>query len=419
MSELAPGSSSSSPTPQNSSKLPENPSAEFLRKLAKNRLREMRQVNPAARLFEAQLQVARDTGFPSWRDLVAHLVSGRRGNVKRENGRVEIEGIAPLSWSGSDCTFLAAMANVLRVIGPPHDYVRLMGDSALAFRIRFWASDSETSSCPSNPAGEMSPWTDFTEHSIGWKLRFEVRLKETINDPNDMSDHLDQVTASIDAGLPVLGYLKTWDVGIAYGYEGAKLLIRDFSIGEKEELLDIAQCRGLFGFFEERTSVPSRETSARHAISEAVSRWSHAPDRRANNGAEGAYYYGLDAYDRWTALLNRAATLTPDQQKALLHATYWTYINLHDARQKTAPYLRSVADFLPESSAALHQAAALYQQIVEITGHVILEEKMFPAFYMPDALTRWTEDVRQQEINLLGEIRRLDQQAIALLRSAK
>ncbi|MGD0766699.1 MAG: hypothetical protein ABSB42_00590 [Tepidisphaeraceae bacterium] len=417
MSEPTPGSvSSQAASPPRPSELPVKPSVEFLRKLAKDRLRAIRSTRPAARLFETQLEVAHEHGFSSWRELAAHLNAGQRGNVCRENGRVKIEGVAPLAWSGSDCTYLAAMANVLRVIGPAHDYVWLFGDSGLAFRMRFWANDSGTASCPSSPIGEMPPWTDFTERSIGWKMHFEVRLKGTTDDPNDMSDQLDQVTASIDAGLPVLGYFIKWDVGIAYGYEGSKLLVRDFHVGINETLVDITECRGLFAFFEERVSVPSREDCARNAISEAVSRWSHAPDRRPGDGGEGAYYYyGADAYERWTSLLNRAGSLTPDLQKALLHVDYWTFISLHDARQKAALYLRSIADLFPESADLLRQAAGIYQQIGEMTGTVIHEGAIFPAFYQPDALNKWTPEVRQNEIALLNNVRRLDQQAITLL----
>jgi hypothetical protein len=389
-----------------------------LRKLAKDRLREMRSANPAARLFEAQLQVAREHGFGSWRDLVAHLNAGQRGNVRRENGRVEIEGITPLTWSGSDCTYLAVLANVLRVIGPAHDYVRLFGDSGLAFRVRFWANDSGTASCPSSPVGEMPPWTDFTERSIGWKMRFEVRLKGAVDSPNDMSDQLDQITASIDAGMPVLGYFKAWDMGIAYGYEGTKLLVRDFWIGNKEGLVDIKECRGLFAYFEQRVPVPRPDESARRAIAEAVSRWSRAPDRRVRDGDEGAYYYGPDAYDRWTALLDRAESLSPDQQKALLHVDYWTFISLHDARQKAALYLQSIAHLFPESADTLRKAAAVYLQIGEMTGMAIHEGAIFPAFYKPDALGKWTPDVRRKEIEMLKRVQLLDQQAITLLRSA-
>jgi ankyrin repeat protein len=55
------------------SQLPERPSLEYLKKLAKDRLREMRRSNPAAKLAGAQLSVARDYGFSSWRALKSDI----------------------------------------------------------------------------------------------------------------------------------------------------------------------------------------------------------------------------------------------------------------------------------------------------------------------------------------------------------
>jgi hypothetical protein len=54
-------------------KLPERPSLEHLKKLAKNRLRELRRKEPKAKLTVAQLAVAREYGFTSWRALKAQL----------------------------------------------------------------------------------------------------------------------------------------------------------------------------------------------------------------------------------------------------------------------------------------------------------------------------------------------------------
>jgi ankyrin repeat protein len=53
--------------------LPERPNLEYLKKLAKDRLPALRRVNPMARLADAQLVVAREHGFPSWRALRARL----------------------------------------------------------------------------------------------------------------------------------------------------------------------------------------------------------------------------------------------------------------------------------------------------------------------------------------------------------
>ncbi|MFY9821298.1 MAG: ankyrin repeat domain-containing protein [Thermoanaerobaculia bacterium] len=56
-----------------SSTLPERASLEYLKKLAKDRLRDLRRTNPQAKLASALLAVARDHGFSSWRALKAEV----------------------------------------------------------------------------------------------------------------------------------------------------------------------------------------------------------------------------------------------------------------------------------------------------------------------------------------------------------
>lgn len=53
--------------------LPDQPSLEYLRKLSKDRLAELRAVDPDTKLARAQLDVARQHGFSSWRALRAHV----------------------------------------------------------------------------------------------------------------------------------------------------------------------------------------------------------------------------------------------------------------------------------------------------------------------------------------------------------
>jgi hypothetical protein len=54
-------------------RLPERASFEYLKKLAKNRLDELRQLDPDAKLAAAQLAAAREHGFSSWRALKAEI----------------------------------------------------------------------------------------------------------------------------------------------------------------------------------------------------------------------------------------------------------------------------------------------------------------------------------------------------------
>ncbi len=62
-------------------KLPERPSLEYLKKLAKNRLQELRRSDPEAKLTTAQLDLAREYGFSSWRALKAHVDGSRAKKI--------------------------------------------------------------------------------------------------------------------------------------------------------------------------------------------------------------------------------------------------------------------------------------------------------------------------------------------------
>ena len=63
------------------SKLPERASLEYLKKLAKDRLQELRLADPRARLATALLAVAREHGFSSWRALKAEVEQRKTRNV--------------------------------------------------------------------------------------------------------------------------------------------------------------------------------------------------------------------------------------------------------------------------------------------------------------------------------------------------
>src|SRR6266849_5015812 len=53
--------------------LPDRPNLEYLKKLAKEKLQDLQRADASAQLADAQLAVAREHGFASWRKLRAHL----------------------------------------------------------------------------------------------------------------------------------------------------------------------------------------------------------------------------------------------------------------------------------------------------------------------------------------------------------
>ena len=72
------------------SHLPERASLDYLRKLAKERLREVRVADPTATLAAAQLSIAREYGFSSWRALKAEV--DRRRTPRLDQFFAAIEG---------------------------------------------------------------------------------------------------------------------------------------------------------------------------------------------------------------------------------------------------------------------------------------------------------------------------------------
>jgi ankyrin repeat protein len=74
-----------SPSARHARTLPARPSLEHLKNEAKQRLKALRQQNPQAKLAAAQLALARDYGFASWRQLKAHVdkVSPGQSNRKK------------------------------------------------------------------------------------------------------------------------------------------------------------------------------------------------------------------------------------------------------------------------------------------------------------------------------------------------
>ena len=100
-----------------SSQLPDRASLEYLKKLAKERLRELRRTNPDARLADAQLLIAREHGFTSWRALKAET-------DRRRAPRVEAFFAACAAGD------VAAMREQL-VVDPSLVHARLRGTTAL------------------------------------------------------------------------------------------------------------------------------------------------------------------------------------------------------------------------------------------------------------------------------------------------
>ena len=117
--------------------------------------------------------------------------------VKRENGRVWIEGVPELGWGKNrECTFAGALEATLAVTDRPTGYSDLMGYTGLAFRVRWYRGKIGDRWCPSSPVGEFPQEMEAVQNAIGWQFRAEVLLDE---ETPDMSRFKGDIVASIDA----------------------------------------------------------------------------------------------------------------------------------------------------------------------------------------------------------------------------
>src|SRR5262245_3745437 len=150
--------------------LPARPDLNWLKNRASERLGDLRAVKPAAKLADAQLAVARQYGFPSWRALKARVDAIRAAAAKgdgpaaADGARRVIEGVPALSWGTSgETTFCGALSAALAVTDRATDYATLMGDTGLALRLRWYRADDPAEPrgwCNSSAVGEFSPWTN-------------------------------------------------------------------------------------------------------------------------------------------------------------------------------------------------------------------------------------------------------------------
>src|SRR5438105_4825795 len=95
---------SRSPAPSASRvrELPTPPSLEHLRNAAKHRRKALREKDPRAKLADAQVAVARDYGFASWRQLKAHVDKITRKRVFTAARAGDVDTVRRALQSGFD-----------------------------------------------------------------------------------------------------------------------------------------------------------------------------------------------------------------------------------------------------------------------------------------------------------------------------
>ena len=156
------------------SKLPERASLEYLKKLAKDRLRDLRRADPQAKLATALLAVARDHGFSSWRALKDEIERRQTNNAAlffEACAKGDIELLRGL---------LANDPSLVRADRPDARYHGWTGLHAAAERDGVWSSSSR--SCVASPDGSQQVDVDRSLVIIVGKYRAQMYMVAMIGE---------------------------------------------------------------------------------------------------------------------------------------------------------------------------------------------------------------------------------------------
>ncbi|MBB6429430.1 hypothetical protein [Algisphaera agarilytica] len=406
--------SESSSSLSQSPSLPANASLENLRKQAKSLLKRQRQavegqlLPPRFTLSAAQHEIARGVGFASWPRLVAHFRDNApTGRVRREAGRVWIDGVSSLQWGPSpEPTYLGAMEAAFCGSDRPLDLNTMMGDSGLAYRIR-WARGVDADTwCGSCPVGEWPDERETLGRATGYAFDWSF--------PGENADKpIERIVAEVDAGRPILAYGKKHDLGVIYGYEdaGQTVVLSDYWSEGKPVVMPTAEIKGVTAWLTNVVEPLPRGEAVAEGVRLTSRRWAqgtedtpYAPPMR--------YYYGPQAYAEWLADLHRADTLTDEQRGNLYFLNGWNYSSLHMTRRDhAAQYIREQSRHLPEAAQAhASDAAGVYERLAQYLGKWDPTDDQF-GFVKQKPVTSWTAEVRAAEIGWLEGIAALESEA--------
>ena len=335
--------------------------------------------------------------------------------VKREDGRVWIEGVPKLGWgTGRECTFAGALEAALGVSDHPYGYTDIMGFTGLAFRARWFAGNEESRWCPSSTVGEMPEEIEAFSKATGWPLRPDfVR-------PDD-ADHMARVTAefvkSVERGRPALAYEPKLNMDVVFGYEGGGkiLLLRDYFRPDDPLKLAPSELGFLVIFIGEHTeALPTRDAFVK-GLQIAVRNW----DRERFTTGPGEYWYGEAAFDDWIGDIAAAETLTEEERKQLFMVNWWNFEALADARAPATKFVRDHVELLGlEAEKALRRAAALWEQELATLAPAFSQHDAFLGPWTDMSIEDWTPEVRARERELLTQARDLDAKALAEIAKA-
>lgn len=327
--------------------------------------------------------------------------------VTHEDGRAIVQGLPTFGFPQQMCTYIGSLEAALAVTEHPYDYAYLMGVSGMAFRLRA----GRESWGPSGPVGEFPGERKAVSAATGWRFRR--------GDFPDMTEphverYTDDIVASIDAGLPLLAYDASWNVGVLIGYEdaGAATLMRVYDGGDDLQSTPTEDMLPYLVILDDHDDPPPPLEVLRRTLETAVSHWNDD----GGTWGETDYQHGKAVYERWIAALGDVESIDPDGLPGYRQVSIWTYQTLCNAREAASKFLRSQAPILNGAARdALVLAATLYEE-----EHVLLlagqeREHALMSHTSGSNASDWTREGVEPARETLRQAAELEEQAVVAI----
>ena len=341
-------------------------------------------------------------------------------SVRREDGKVWIEGLQEMNWGGSyfahQDTFMACMTEILRCAGKDVTYAEVMGLSASAFKITMMenchpgATQGHVGIAAWAPDGTPLVWEQGGEtinfHSNAMRV-FGITWSHIDLNPKDTPDWRKQlsaaVRASVDRGVPLFYMDGEWGLIVGYREDGSAFICKHEGMGSGYE--EMERPRGVIGdvwwantVVLDRPPVPRRQAMV-DSLRSAALMW------RAEGPEEGLYH-GRSGYETWIRVLGDPG------DDVMLHGNAFCYASLLTSRRAAAEYLRMVADELGGATAGhLGAAADAYESIADC----LYAGRECVTWPWPE---KWTPENRATETGILRQCMAEEAKAVAQIEAA-
>lgn len=318
---------------------------------------------------------------------------------------VIIDGIGKLGWGkGMDISFLACICLLEEKYGDKLCYRDILGLSGYGFRVNF-----HEDICPSSPdptCGKtigMDILNDLGYVTTFYHLKQDGVEKEDGVEWRTEQEMRDLIKTSIDNGWVVIAIdliqIPEWGLITGYQKDGNELFCRTYF--DQTEGYEIAQkFPWVIGVIKEKKDV---DINPLYKQSLHVAKEMYDTEKY-----EGVYYSGIAGLKKWIEVLKddmKFEGADKNQLTEYVHANWWIYISLLDARFINSEYLKENQNKFGMDEKKIKKLARWMKRENDILSNGLEE---IPKPYGNNQSITWTSQQRQAQIQTLEKLLKIE-----------